>query len=550
MTIPARILFAAALCAASLAGQKTEIARVRASPKTPGAGFMAGFGGGMLQRAGRVELHGASIAGMIRAAWGMDLDRIVGGPSWVELDRFDVIAKLPDHADPAAISEMLKALLADRFKLVVHEGKQPMPAYALTAGKKLSMKQSDASGDTGCRIQQRDASPSGGGSMLMTSIGGVVTRIALGPGDLIQYACRNMSMDSFAQELHRMVGSGVGNKFVLNQTGVDGKWDFDLHFSLGTRGGPNGEERVSLQEAIEKQLGLKLIDISMPMPVLTIDSVERTPTPDPPGAAEALPPLESPAAFDVATIRPSDPEMRGGMTSMNKNRFTAENVSLQSLVLQAFRTSNVPFFNSDAVVGIPGFADSARYNITATAGSPEGAADLPLMMRALLEERFKMKWHNEERPMNAYTLVAARPKMKKADPASRSHCIRGNGAAGSPPASQTITCQNMTMDDFVDQLQGMGSDLNWPVRNSTGLEGGWDFTLTYGRGPASASPAAPLPGGGEGRSGAAVADAADPGGTLTLVEAIEKQLGLKLEIQKRPEAVVVIDHLEEKPTEN
>jgi uncharacterized protein (TIGR03435 family) len=61
--------------------------------------------------------------------------------------------------------------------------------------------------------------------------------------------------------------------------------------------------------------------------------------------------------------------------------------------------------------------------------------------------------------------------------------------------------------------------------------------------------AAPQGAGGEGRGGA-VAEASDPSGSLTLFEAIEKQLGLKLEMQKRPEPVVIIDHLEEKPTEN
>jgi len=61
--------------------------------------------------------------------------------------------------------------------------------------------------------------------------------------------------------------------------------------------------------------------------------------------------------------------------------------------------------------------------------------------------------------------------------------------------------------------------------------------------------APPAAGGGDGKA-APVTEASDPGGSLTLFEAVEKQLGLKLEMQKRPEQVVVIDHLEEKPTEN
>ncbi|HVV47218.1 MAG TPA: TIGR03435 family protein, partial [Bryobacteraceae bacterium] len=476
-------------------------------------------------------------------------DRIVGGPSWVEMDRFDIVAKMPDDADSAAGNEMLKTLLADRFKLVTHEDKQPMPGYALNAGKKPSMKPGDDSGDTGCRIQQHDAPAGPGNGVLMMSMNGQPTRIALGAGGVIEYACRNMTMDSFVQGLRTMVGTGVGNKTVLNQTDLPGKWDFNLRYSIMMGG--NSPDRITFNDAVEKQLGMKMSEISVPTQVVMIDSVERKPAPNPPGTAEAIPPApKAPAAFDAASIRPSDSAQMGGMTSFRGNRYTAQNVVLSTLVIQAFRTSPALMFNGDAVVGLPPFANSARFDISATTSLAEGgAAEMAPMMRSLLEERFKMKWHNEERPMNAYTLVAVKPKMKKADPASRSHCIRAAGPAGSPPGTQTMTCQNIGMDDFVDQLMGAAPGLNWPVQNSTGLEGGWDFTLTYGRGPVPMMAAAAQAGGGEGRGGP-VAEASDPSGSLTLFEAVEKQLGLKLEMQKRSEPVVVIDHLEEKPTEN
>jgi uncharacterized protein (TIGR03435 family) len=455
---------------------------------------------------------------------------------------------MPDHSDSTAIAEMVKALLADRFKLVAREEKQALPGYALTVGKKPLMKPGDDSGDTGCRIHQDDAPPAAGGPVLMMSADGKVTRIALAAGGVIEYACRNMTMDSFVQ-LRGLIGTGVGNKTVVNQTGLPGKWDFNLRYSFNILGG-NNPDRIAFNEALEKQLGLKLSEISVPTPVVVIDSVERTPAPNPPGTAEALPPLpKAPTAFDAASIRSSEPGKFGGMTSMRGNRFTSENNSLRGLIVQAFRSSTMPF-NEDAVAGIPAFADSARYDVTATASIADGGSvETAPMIRSLLEERFKMKWHKEERPVNAYTLVAAKPKMKKADPASRTHCVRGNGPAGSPQGTQTMTCQNVAMDEFADYLMAAGPGLFWPVRNSTGLEGGWDFTLTYGRGPALAMAAAPAVGGGEGKA-APVAEASDPSGSLTIFEAVEKQLGLKLEMQKRPEQVVVIDHVEEKPTEN
>ena len=539
MTIAARTLLTAALGVASLFAQKIEFADVQVSPKNPGVAFML-----MKQpQGGRWEIRSASIVDLMRMAWGIDSDRIQGGPSWVEMDRFDIVAKIPDHADPETRNEMLKALLADRFKLVTHDARVPMPGFSLTAGKKPSMKPGDGSGDTGCRIQQRAIAPQEGGIVFMTAgAGGAPTRITLGKDGIIEYACRNMTMDSFVQGLRGMVGAGLGNKPVVNNTGLEGKWDFSLRLSILMNGAPmNGAERITIEDAVEKQMGLKLTEIDVPTPVIVIDSVERKPTPNPPGTAEALPPLKAAAAFDVATVRPSDPDARGGRMNWNANRVTVENMPLRTLLMQAFRGANSLLFSPDALVGMPSFAETAKFNITAS--SADGTGDPSAMMRALLAERFKLKWHAEDRPMDAYTLVAVRPKMKKADPASRSHCLRGNAPAGSPPGSSMLACQNITMDDLADQLMSAGTGNAWPVRNSTGIEGGWDFTLIYGRGPA------PMAAGGEGRGGP-VAEASDPSGTLTIFEAIEKQLGLKLQMEKRPEPVIVIDHLEEKPTGN
>jgi uncharacterized protein (TIGR03435 family) len=170
------------------------------------------------------------------------------------------------------------------------------------------------------------------------------------------------------------------------------------------------------------------------------------------------------------------------------------------------------------------------------------------LVRNMLAERFKMTYHEEERQVTAYALVSDKPKLKKADPDSRIFCRRGQPSPGSPPGSQMLTCQNATMAFFAEQLVGVPG-LNWPVLNATGLEGGWDFSLTFsilppglmnaaGRGgpPAGDSPSGVLP--------------SEPSGIYTVFEAIEKQLGLKLKAEKRSEKVIVIDHLEPMPTEN
>ena len=112
------------------------------------------------------------------------------------------------------------------------------------------------------------------------------------------------------------------------------------------------------------------------------------------------------------------------------------------------------------------------------------------------------------------------------------------------------------MAQFAERLQNMTPELGWPVLDATGIEGNWDFTLTYVFSPMMAMPVGAGRGGDAGPAvgaspgGGSVPTAADPSGGMTIFEAVEKQLGLKLEAQKRSLPVIVIDHLEQKPTEN
>jgi uncharacterized protein (TIGR03435 family) len=160
--------------------------------------------------------------------------------------------------------------------------------------------------------------------------------------------------------------------------------------------------------------------------------------------------------------------------------------------------------------------------------------------------------------VNAYTLVQAKPKLKKADPERRTGCKTANAPArsntGTPFGgiglpSRLVTCQNITMAQFADQLQILATNyVHYPVLDGTSLEGAWDFSFTYSPIPAAQLAGvrgAPPPG-----AGAGAIAASDPVGGTSLFDAVEKQLGLKLEMQKRSYPVFVIDHIEEKPTEN
>jgi uncharacterized protein (TIGR03435 family) len=211
-------------------------------------------------------------------------------------------------------------------------------------------------------------------------------------------------------------------------------------------------------------------------------------------------------------------------------------------------------YGNDQLIDVPKWADTERFDIIALA--PEGALTGPAidqenlapMLRTLLKDQFKMTWHTDERTVPAYTLVAARPKLKKADPESRIACKTAYGPPAAPQGSIRVTCQNTTMAQLAERLRNLPPGFGAPILDSTGLDGGWDFTLTY-------SQFAPLPNfpraaAGDSAQPGALPQASDPGGGYSLFEAIEKQLGLKLELQKRPMQVVVFDRLERKPSDD
>ncbi len=86
--------------------------------------------------------------------------------------------------------------------------------------------------------------------------------------------------------------------------------------------------------------------------------------------------------------------------------------------------------------------------------------------------------------MDAYTLVAVKPKMKAADPLNRSGCKCGPGATPidltAGPPTLVITCQNVTMAQFAERLQSIAPIyLRYPVLDGSGIQGAWDFTLTF-----------------------------------------------------------------------
>jgi uncharacterized protein (TIGR03435 family) len=495
--------------------------------------------GGVL-RGGRYDLRNATMLDLITTAYGVfDPDLVVGGPSWLETDRFDIIATAPNATSQDTLKVMLQTLLADRFKLVLHTDTKPMPGFALTLGTgKHKLKAASGNGASGCQGQP---SPN--------SQPGVV------PANVV--ACRNMTMAAFADLLRPMVGGAYLTGPVADRTGLLGAWDFELTWTNRGQLALAGADGLTIFDAIDKQLGLKLTPQAIAVPVRIVDRVNEKPADNPSGVAQNLP--APPAAeFDVADIKLSGPDARPtGPPIRPGGRISIEGVTLKNLITLAWD------FNDDQLlVGAPSWLDSTHYSVTAiasTAVAGSGNAmqvdidDLRLMLRALLADRFKLATHMEDRPVSAYTLVADKPKLQKADPSTRTRWKEGPAVSTKDPrdtnpiVSRLVTCQNMTMAQFAEDLQNIAPGyLRLPVADATGLDGAWDFTFNF-------SPVnllqAPAGRGGDNVAGSAVT-ASDPNGAVSLFDALTKQLGLKLEMRKRPMPVLVIDHVEEKPTDN
>jgi uncharacterized protein (TIGR03435 family) len=470
-------------------------------------------------RGGRYEIHNATMMDLITTAYGVEAGAVIGGPSWLALDRFDVIAKPPDGGTAAAsIHLMLQSLLEGRFKLVVREATRPLPAWVLSKGpREPKLKLADSSAESTCRVMDNNE----------------------------ELSCRNVTMDAFVARLREDPRTRLP---FVNSTGIEGYWDFDLNYPV-TGGQVLISENHPILDAIDKQLGLNLELQNIPQPVLIVETVNRRPTANALDIQKRLPP--DPVEFEVASIRPCeavDPRSVNGdlgQRSSPSGLVTTGCQQLRSYIVTAWdlcpSSLAGPGCGRDEVFRGPGWLNSKHFNIVAKAPIPMGNLSRDLnyrtMLRNLLVDRFKMVTHYEDRVLDVYELVAAEPKLRRADPSSRTGCQANTGGWGTPTI---LACQNVTMAQFADEISRYSVvNPRWrPIVDASGIQDAWDVTLTFGGRAAGA------------RRGNAEGVASDPTGSVTVWDAIEEQLGLKLKSAKRPVPVFVIDHIEETPTDN
>jgi uncharacterized protein (TIGR03435 family) len=489
----------------------------------------------------RYVVHQATLADLIAAAYNVDSTHVQGGPSWLDWDRFEIVAEAPPTTSKADLRLMLQALLKDRFNLVTHEGSAPMPAFVMKAQTgKVKLKEAQAAeGEGTCDPQPPPANPPAGAIRQIVVI------------------CKNETMQKFADDIHDMAG-GYLDKPVVDATDLKEAYDFTITWTPRGQLGAAGADGISIFDAVDKQLGLKLALETAPRPVLIVDSANKAPTPNLPDLAEKLPALP-PAQFEVATIKPSKPDTQP-MGRVNNGEVDVHGLTVKQIISFAWDLNPN---DGEAIVGAPKWLDGDKFDILAKISTDDSgdaakkppqvdAEELRQMLRALIEDRFKMKDHWEDRPVTAYTLKAVSPKLTKGDPKARTRCDEGPGPngkdlrLGNPMINRMLFCQNVTLEQLGILLPNLAFGyIYYPVADGTGLPGSYDVTLAFSSVDRTLAPPP-----GANNQQAAGASAADPSGVVSLFDAFKNELGLKLEKEKRPMPVLVIDHIEEQPTAN
>jgi uncharacterized protein (TIGR03435 family) len=243
--------------------------------------------------------------------------------------------------------------------------------------------------------------------------------------------------------------------------------------------------------------------------------------------AAAQPETPAPRKFEVASIKKNNsgpPQVYvNPFVFLPGGRFIATNVTLTEVIVMAYRTRRIQ------MRGGPSWIDSERFNIVAKADDAEGEVkreQWPQMVQALLEDRFKLTLHREMEERAVYSRVAGKnpPKLQEAKEGEQTAMVPGDRGQ--------MNFQKMPMSGLVNTLANI---LHTPVVDGTGMTGFFDFTLDPMQFATTGTPGG--------------VQAASPEIFADLILTAVRELGFKLEKQRAPLDITVIDRAEP-PTDN
>jgi uncharacterized protein (TIGR03435 family) len=240
----------------------------------------------LLQPGGGFIAANITLRELVQSAYGLNSREVVGGPDWIDTERFDITAKVEGNhvldvdGMPRQTFVMLQGLLSERFRLRVHSETRELPIYAFMAVRN--------DGTMGPQLRRSDVDCV---AVLRAMRDGQRPEVQPGRGPPCSVGHSNgrivgnaITIERFADVLSTWV-----DRKVLDQTGLDGNFDVQLEWQpapgeYSGRGGADDSLRpqgdgVSIFTALQEQLGLRLRATTGPVGVLVIDRAER-PTPD------------------------------------------------------------------------------------------------------------------------------------------------------------------------------------------------------------------------------------------------------------------------------
>ncbi len=234
--------------------------------------------------------------------------------------------------------------------------------------------------------------------------------------------------------------------------------------------------------------------------------------------ALACPILAQQPAFEVASIKPhiqAGRERSSIDSSPGSLRITNESVG--SCIKWAYQVRDYQ------IVG-PAWLVNEKFDIAAKARNAAPFDELRKMLQTLLADRFQLRFHRETRELPVYALVVTKsgPKLHKAEPGGNTDMHGENGS---------FVFHGTSMGQFADDLATL-SAVDRPVLDRTGIPGAFDFRLKFGE------------------NNDEMKRALVSGDEVSIFTLIQEQLGLRLEAEKGPVEMLVVDHIEKTPTEN
>lgn len=247
--------------------------------------------------------------------------------------------------------------------------------------------------------------------------------------------------------------------------------------------------------------------------------------------------------FEVASIKPAAPDARGTYVRTTEGgRVNIVNMPLKEMITLAYRIQ--PY----QILGGPAWTSTARYDISAKPEKAPKDGELQLMLQALLKDRFQLALKRETRELPVYAMVLAKkdgalgPNLVESKEGS---CVAPDRNAPPKPGQRNCGQQMMSprslkavsapMSQVIPMLARM---LGRTVVDKTGLTGKYDIDLQWTPDETQLAMMPP-------EARAAASDASGP----SIFTALQEQLGLKLESQKGPVEVFVVERAE-KPSEN